>query len=86
VIWYDKAKNYRQFEFIWDPSKEPINGGGRGGRDGVPPAGAQGQNGIFGQQPTEHPRGLREPAQIPAGADAAVKPQSLLRSYQQCFS
>jgi len=57
VIWYDKAKNYRQFEFIWDPSKEPINGGAAGGVIGVPPAGAQGQNGIFGQQPTGTPPG-----------------------------
>ncbi|HET7105999.1 MAG TPA: hypothetical protein VFI38_04255 [Candidatus Acidoferrum sp.] len=50
VIWYDTAKNYRQFEFIWDPSKEPINGGAAGGVIGVPPAGAPGQNGIFGNQ------------------------------------
>jgi uncharacterized membrane protein YgcG len=26
IIWYEKAKNYKQFEFIWDPSKENING------------------------------------------------------------
>jgi len=48
IIWYDKAKNYRQFEFIWDPSKEPVNGGANAGAIGVPgqvPAG--GSNGIF---------------------------------------
>jgi hypothetical protein len=51
IIWYDKAKNYRQFEFIWDPSKEPINGGAAAGVVGVPPAGTQGgQNGILGNQ------------------------------------
>jgi len=50
VIWYDKAKNYRQFEFIWDPSKESINGGAPPTVVGVPPAGAPGQNGIFGNQ------------------------------------
>ncbi len=52
IIWYEKAKNYRQFEFIWDPSKEPINGGAAAGViGGVPPAGTQnGQNGIFGNQ------------------------------------
>jgi hypothetical protein len=22
IIWYDKAKNYREFEFIWDPAKD----------------------------------------------------------------
>jgi len=26
VIWYDKAKNYRLFEFIWDPSKDMTTG------------------------------------------------------------
>ena len=65
VIWYDKAKNYRQFEFIWDPSKDPVNGGAAAGVIGVPPAGTQnGSNGIFssptgnsgfGQQPSGSP-------------------------------
>jgi hypothetical protein len=26
-MWYQKAKNYRQFEFIWDPSKDMGTGG-----------------------------------------------------------
>jgi hypothetical protein len=26
IIWYDKAKNYRQFEFIWDPSIDSLTG------------------------------------------------------------
>jgi hypothetical protein len=66
IIWYDKAKNYRQFEFIWDPAKDPINGGSAA-VIGVPPAGTQnGSNGIFsspagnggfGQQPTGSPTG-----------------------------
>lgn len=47
IIWYDKAKNYRQFEFIWDPSKEPVNGGASA-VVGVPPANPQsGSNSIF---------------------------------------
>jgi hypothetical protein len=71
IIWYDKAKNYRQFEFIWDPSKEPVNGGAAAGVIGVPPAGTQnGQPGIFGnqggnsgfgQQPTGTPTGNPNP-------------------------
>jgi len=71
VIWYDKAKNYRQFEFIWDPSKEPVNGGAAAGVVGVPPAGTQnGSNSIFssptgnsgfGQQPTGLPTGNPNP-------------------------
>ena len=40
IIWYDKAKNYRQFEFIWDPSKEPVNGGANAGVIGIPAAGS----------------------------------------------
>jgi hypothetical protein len=31
VLVYDKAKNYRQFEFIWDPSKDAITVGGAPG-------------------------------------------------------
>lgn len=26
-LWYDKAKNYKEFEFIWDPSKDVRLGG-----------------------------------------------------------
>jgi len=61
IIWYDKAKNYRQFEFIWDPSKEPVNGGANAGVVGIPQQAPQnGSNSIFsspsgnsgvGQQP-----------------------------------
>jgi len=36
IIWYEKAKNYRQFEFVWDPAKEPINGGTNAGVVGIP--------------------------------------------------
>jgi hypothetical protein len=71
IIWYDKAKNYRQFEFIWDPSKDPINGGAAAGVIGVPPTGTpNGQNGIFGtpggnsgfgQQPAGSPNGNPNP-------------------------
>src|ERR1700675_1683083 len=71
VIWYDRAKNYRQFEFIWDPSKEPVNGGAAAGVIGVPPANTQnGSNSIFssptgnsgfGQQPTGTPTGNPNP-------------------------
>ena len=26
IIWYQKAKNYRQFEFVWDPSTDALTG------------------------------------------------------------
>lgn len=35
-MWYEKAKNYRQFEFIWDPSVDSITGRS----SGVPPPNA----------------------------------------------
>ena len=81
VIWYDKAKNYRQFEFIWDPSKESINGEAVPTVIGVPPAGtANGQNGIFGnqgsgfgQQPTGTPAGTNPPP--PGQTPPAPMPQ-----------
>jgi len=49
IIWYDKAKNYRQFEFVWDPSKEPVNGGANAGVVGIPgqPPPQNGSNSIF---------------------------------------
>jgi hypothetical protein len=63
VIWYDKARNYRQFEFIWDPSKDPINGGAAGGIIGSPPANPQnGSNSIF-----SNPTGNSGTTQQPPG-------------------
>jgi hypothetical protein len=37
IVVYEKAKNYKQFEFIWDPSKDAIVlGGGSGTQIGTP--------------------------------------------------
>jgi len=60
--WYDKAKNYREFEFIWDPSKDTAAGVGAPGQLG-PGLGTPigGQNGIspvssgFGQNQNPSP-------------------------------
>ena len=46
VITYEEATNYRQFEFIWDPSKDSIGGVG-----GVPIQGASPKQGTSGPQP-----------------------------------
>jgi hypothetical protein len=58
VIIYDKAKNYRLFEFIWDPSKDVVVVGQPGAQVGSPitPSQnpAQGQN-PFGIQPIQNP-------------------------------
>ena len=58
VIVYDKAKNYRLFEFIWDPSKDatiagapPQTGTGLGQNIGTNPS-------SFGQQPGQQPGGM----------------------------
>lgn len=51
VIVYEKATNYHQFEFIWDPSKDTMGMGGTGTGAGT---GAFGQNpgqGINGNNP-----------------------------------
>jgi hypothetical protein len=41
-LWYKKAKNYRLFEFIWDPTKDTVVGGASQGI-GAP---VQGTNGV----------------------------------------
>jgi hypothetical protein len=56
IIVYDKAKNYRLFEFIWDPSKDIFGGGLPGVQPGTglgagPPPGVP----SFGQQPALPP-------------------------------
>src|SRR6266481_1728950 len=72
IIWYDKAKNYRQFEFVWDPSKDPVNGGAAAGVIGVPPAGTQnGSNGIFSS-----PTGNSGFGQQPAGSPTTGNPNA----------
>ncbi len=54
VIVYDKAKNYRLFEFIWDPSKDNVRGGQLGPQVGAGIGQPAGQN-PFGQQPAQNP-------------------------------
>lgn len=44
---YEKAKNYRKFEFIWDPSKDTTVGrasAGIGNQNGINPAAGSGMN------------------------------------------
>lgn len=48
VIVYEKAANYRLFEFIWDPSKDVGIVSSTGGQIGTP-AGTPGQNPVGGQ-------------------------------------
>ena len=61
-LWYDKAKNYREFEFIWDPSKDMAGGAGGSMQTGPglgTPAGAPSATSPFspgfGQNPSQNP-------------------------------
>jgi hypothetical protein len=48
VTVYDKATNYHQFEFIWDPSKDALVLGGSGQQVGQPGAPGQNPAGLLG--------------------------------------
>jgi len=54
---YEKAKNYRLFEFVWDPSKDALTIGGQVGTQvGTPVTPGQGQGQTpFGTPPTSSP-------------------------------
>jgi hypothetical protein len=51
IVVYDKAKNYKQFEFIWNPSKDAITIGGAAGPQIGTPAGQPAQSTPFGTSP-----------------------------------
>jgi hypothetical protein len=55
ILVYEKAKNYKQFEFIWDPAKDAITVGGAAGPQIGTPAGQPGQSTPFGSSPTSNP-------------------------------
>jgi hypothetical protein len=65
IIIYDKAKNYRLFEFIWDPSKDTFGVGQPGLQTGTGLGQPIGQN-PFGQQPWQNPATPQNPQQNPA--------------------
>jgi len=64
VVVYDKAKNYRLFEFIWDPSKD--TGGSSQPLQTIPGGSQPGQPGQSGfGQPTTPPTGAPPPNPTP---------------------
>jgi hypothetical protein len=64
---YDKAKNYRQFEFIWDPSKDVMVVGS------TPPAGST----PLGQQPQQQtPFGQQGTSPNPSGNPNPLPPET----------
>ena len=72
---YDKAKNYRQFEFIWDPSKD-VMVVGSAPPAGSTPAGQQPQQQTpFGQQGVTSPNAPVNPNPIPPDTTPEQPPQ-----------
>jgi hypothetical protein len=71
---YDKAKNYRQFEFIWDPSKD-VMVVGSAPPAGATPAGQQPQQQPFGQQGVAAPNSPVNPNPIPPDTTPDQPPQ-----------
>jgi hypothetical protein len=65
VIVYDKAKNYRLFEFVWNPSKDLANALNANGVQTALPVqkGAAPAQSGFGQQPAQAP--ANPPADMP---------------------
>src|SRR6266436_6195956 len=63
ILIYDKAKNYRLFEFIWDPSKDNFGVGQPGLQTGTGLGQPVGQQ--PGQNPTTPPQNPQQPPQPP---------------------
>jgi len=61
IIVYEKAKNYKQFEFIWDPSKDAIVLGGAAGPQIGTPAGQPSNASPFGQPSNSNPNSPGSP-------------------------
>ena len=83
VMVYEKAKNYRLFEFIWDPSKDTFGmgqagmqtGTGLGGQPIGQPIGQPGQS-PFGQQPGMGQQPGQNPANPPQNPQNPPQPQN----------
>ena len=74
LLVYDKAKNYRQFEFFWDPSKD-VMVVGSAPPAGATPAGQQPQQTPFGQPATTSPNAPANPSPIPPDTTPDEPPQ-----------
>lgn len=74
---YEKAKNYRLFEFVWDPSKDALIVGQPGVQVGTPNAPGQGQGQIpFGALPAQNPTNPTPNSQQPTpNSNPTVPPQ-----------
>ncbi|GAC1618198.1 MAG: hypothetical protein PVS2B2_14420 [Candidatus Acidiferrum sp.] len=82
IIWYDGAKNYREFEFIWDPSKDVAlavqpSTGLTPGLNGANSFSVQpnGQILVPSQSPSVNIDNSNPPAQVPVGPSPPNPPQ-----------
>ncbi len=80
IMVYDHAKNYRLFEFIWDPSKDTFGIGQPGMQTGTglgqpigQPIGQPAGQSPFGQQPGQSPFGP-QPGQNPSNPNPQPNP------------
>jgi hypothetical protein len=69
IMVYEKARNYRLFEFIWDPSKDAIGVGGTTGTQIGTPAGTTPGTGAPGTTPGMNPNAPLNPPQGPPTAE-----------------
>lgn len=76
VIVYDKAKNYRLFEFIWDPSKDLTIVGQPGMKTGTGLANPAANPSSFGQQPGAPNSNPARPATPTNAPPAGVPPET----------
>ena len=78
VITFEKARNYRLFEFIWDPSKDVITiGGSATPAEGVNPIGTPVQSNPNGFSPMNSPTGAPPPgSQQPQPPPGNMTPES----------
>jgi len=79
VVVYEHAKNYRLFEFIWDPSKDTFGMGQPGMQTGT------GLGQPLGQPPGQNPFGPQpgQPGQNPLGQQPAQNPMNPQPNPQQ---
>jgi hypothetical protein len=69
ILVYDKAKNYKQFEFIWNPAKDAIVVGGAAGPQIGTPAGQPTQSSPFGTSPAASPGSNANNPNAPFGSN-----------------
>jgi hypothetical protein len=76
ILVYEKATNYHQFEFIWDPSKDALVIGGSGQQIGTSAAPGQNPTGQFGAPPQQSPGTTQPGNPTPNQPDTPLTPNN----------